>query len=79
MTAYRISHPMADEISVIDHDYAMATIGVSSELAFFNGGYWVTKTIPEFAQYAESYSGDTRVYGWVPNEMVEEFLKQYPA
>ena len=79
MTAYNINHPMADEISVIDHDYAMATIGVSSELAFFRGGHWVTKVIPEFAQYAKSYSGDTRVYGWVPNEMVEDFLKNHIA
>ena len=79
MTAQRINHPMANEISIIDHSMAMATQGVSSELAFFLNGRWVIKPIPEFAEYAEYSTGDTRVYGWVPNELIEAFMETYRA
>ena len=75
MTLHNISHPMADQISVQDSTMHMCTPGASSEIAFFLKGRWVTDVIPFFRDFAEYSTGDTRVYGWVPNEMIDEFLK----
>ena len=73
----KINHPLANEISIQESTRHLCTPTVSSELAFFLNGRWVTKTIPEFAEYAEFPTGDTRVYGWVPNEMIDDFLETY--
>ena len=76
---HTINHPMADSISVQQTTRHLCTPWESSEIAFFSKGKWVTKVIPEFAEYAEYSSGDTRVYGWVPNELIESFLETYNA
>lgn len=78
-TTYKLNHPMADKISIIDHEHAYATQGVSSEIAFFMGKHWVTEIIEPFADYADSPAGDTLVYGHVPNEMLDAFLAEYRA
>lgn len=75
---YRINHPMANRMSVIDHHIAYSGKG-TSELAFFQGRKWVTEPIPEFAAYHDNSDSDTAVYGWVPNKLVEEFLEKYQA
>ena len=71
----KINHPMANEISVQQSTWHMCTPTVSSEIAFFMNGRWVVEIIPHFRDFAEYSTGDTRVYGWVPNEMIDEFLK----
>ena len=78
-TTYKLNHPMADKISIIDHEYAYATQGFSSEIAFFKGNNWVLDIIKPFGPYADSMAGDTRVYGHVPNGLIESFLETYRA
>ncbi len=78
-TTYKLNHPMADKISIIDHQHAYATQGVSSEIAFFMGKDWVLDIIEPFADYADDEAGDTRVYAYVPNEMLDAFLAEYRA
>ena len=74
-----INHPMADEISIIDHAGAYAGRG-SKEIAFFSNDEWVTDIIPEFADYTHPEpDGDTRVYGWVPVAVLDPFLEKYRA
>ena len=70
---------MADKISIIDHAHAYAREGSTSEIAFFMGKDWVTDIIEPFEQYADTIGGDTLVYGWVPNELLDEFLNTYRA
>jgi len=72
----KIDHPLADRISVQDSPSHYANEN-SSEVAFFHGGVFVTTPIEPFAQYADAEAGDTRVYGWVPNEIIEQFLEEY--
>lgn len=73
-----INHPMADTISIQNHQMAMGGDN-TSELAFFLNGGWVAEPIPEFAEYADPFEGGTRVYGYVPNELIEKFLEKYRA
>jgi hypothetical protein len=73
-----IAHPLADEISIQNSSFHYAGTK-TSELAFFLNGEWVTEIIPEFADYADTPAGDTLVYGWVPNELIEKFLDKYLA
>ena len=73
-----INHPMADSISIQDHAFAYAGRG-QVELAFFHGGAWVQSIIPEFADYADELAMDTRVYGYVPVALVDDFLEKYRA
>lgn len=79
---YPIEHPIAKRISVITRAENILAMGTENgelvEIAFFDANNeWVTETIPEFAEYADLISGDTRVYGWVPNYLVEDFLEIY--
>ena len=69
-----IVHPLADHISVQDSPSHHAVLGVSSELAFFYRGKFQVEIIEEFADYSDGADGDTRVYSYVPNELVDEFL-----
>jgi hypothetical protein len=71
---YTIDHPAADTISVVNDPSIHYADADSSEIAFFKNGEWVIETIPEFAHYGFGPDGDTRVYGWVPNEIIAEFL-----
>lgn len=73
----KIVHPLADRISVQDSYAHHCTPGVSSEIAFFLNNKFQTKIIEEFAGYADGLEGDTLVYSWVPNKIVESFLDKY--
>ena len=72
----RIIHPEADTISIQSSEFHYCTQGVSSEIAFFQNGLWVTDPIEPFAEYADDPIGDTRVYGWVPNNLIYAFLDE---
>ena len=73
----KLNHPMADEVSIIDHERAYAGRG-SKEIAFFSNGEWVTDIIEEFEDYTHlEPDGDTRVYGWVPIALLDPFLEKY--
>ena len=73
-----INHPMANRISVQNHGGAYAGT-TTSELAFFRDDEWVVEPIPEFAEYHDGSPkyADLAVYGWVPNDLVLEFLEKY--
>ena len=75
----KLNHPMANKISIIDHEHAYARQGSTSEIAFFMDKDWVTEIIEPFGAYADLPAGDTLVYGWVPNEILDSFLKEYAA
>jgi hypothetical protein len=47
----RISHPMADEVSIAIGSGAYARFPHSVELAFFKNGGWVVEPLPELAHY----------------------------
>jgi hypothetical protein len=72
----KIDHPLADRISVQNSPSHYASEN-SSEVAFFRCGVFVTRPIEPFTKYAEEEAGDTRVYPWVPNEIIESFLDKY--
>ena len=74
----KINHPLADRISVQNSPMHHAGEN-TSELAFFRGGVFQTAIIDEFAEYASDNTGDTRVYDWVPNELIESFLEKFRA
>ena len=79
MALYRITHPLADEISVQDSEYHYCRTGLSSEIAFFHKGEWVIEPIEPFADYADAAAGDTRVYCYVPNALIRAFLDENNA
>ena len=79
MPTHKLNHPIADKISIVDHAYAYARQGSTSEIAFFKGKNWVLDIIEPFDAYADSLAGDTRVYGHVPNELIDTFLETYRA
>lgn len=74
---YKIKHPMADTISVVNGlgTYAGAT---TSEVAFFHKGEWVVCPIEPFADYHDGsdWDADTAVYPYVPNDLIESFLAE---
>lgn len=73
---------MADTISMVKNP-GPGGIGIyadafSSEIAFFRKGEWVTDLVPEFAEYAESVDDeDTRVYTYVPDSKIVDFVNKY--
>lgn len=73
---YHINHPMADSVSVVSHTFAYAGED-SSEIAFFQDGEWVTDIIEPFEPYADLPAGDTLVYGWVPNAIIDAFILEH--
>lgn len=75
----KINHPLANKISVQDSSHHYCISGKSSEIAFFINKNFQTKIVKEFAKYTDNIEGDTRVYSFVPNELVEEFLNKYRA
>ena len=73
----KINHPLADKISVQNslHHYASQ---YTSEVAFFYKDKFQTIVLKEFADYADGIvGGDTLVYGYVPNDMIELFLNEH--
>lgn len=79
MALYRITHPLADEISVQGSEFHYCRPGVSSEIAFFHQGSWVITPIEPFADYHDGSIGDTAVYSYVPNELIRAFLDENGA
>lgn len=77
-TQITINHPQADLISILTGTGTYAGKN-TSELAFFKNDTWVLDTITEFADYAEEPAGDTRIYLWVPNTLIADFLNKYRA
>jgi len=73
----QINHPLATSISVQDTEHHYCIPGVSSEIAFFKGGKFVTKLIKPFEEYSQGNESDTMIYSFVPNELIEEFLEKY--
>ena len=77
---YKIKHPMADTISVVN---ALGTYSGtnSSEVAFFHKGEWVVTPIEPFADYHDGSpdDADTAVYPWVPNDLINAFLEENKA
>lgn len=74
----KISHPMADTISISTGEGAYAG-NYTSEVAFFSNSEWVVLPIPELNAYHDGSpsDSDTAVYGWVPNNILDEFLNTY--
>lgn len=72
----KINHPLADRISVQNSPMHHAGKN-SSEVAFFRNGIFQTAIIEEFAEYASDSAGDTRVYDWVPNDLIDEFIELF--
>ena len=75
----RISHPMADEVSIAMGDQGYCTFPYTVELAFFKDGEWVTDVLPEFAEYSDGVAGETLVYAYVPLSLLSSLLDSYPA
>ena len=72
----KINHPLADRMSVQNSPMHHAGEN-TSELAFFRNGVFQTAIIEEFANYASDNAGDTRVYDWVPNDLIDEFIELF--
>jgi len=68
----KISHPLADEVSIALGDGAYARFPHTVELAFFKDGEWVTEPLPEFAAF---YSHE--VYPYVPLIYFAQFMENY--
>jgi len=68
----RISHPLADEVSIALGDGAYARFPHTVELAFFRNGDWVTSILDEFATY---YSAE--VYPFVPLIEFAMFMEKF--
>ena len=75
----KINHPFANKMSVQDSSAHYCNPGKSSEIAFFYGSKFQTNVLEEFAEYTDSTDGDTRIYSYVPNELIELFLNKYRA
>lgn len=74
---YPINHPMADEISIIDHEHSYSS-NETKEIAFFLNDEWVTDILPEFEEHTPlAPDGDTRVYGWVPTVKINAFMEKF--
>jgi hypothetical protein len=75
----KINHPLANKMSVQNSSHHYST-EYTSEIAFFLNNKFQTKVIEDFAEYCDGATGgDTLVYGYVPNELVESFLNKYRA
>ena len=68
-----IKHDLADEISYFEEP----TSAKYCEAAFFLDDEWVIETIPELAEYADVVAGDTRVYRYIPRDVLNDFLWKY--
>ena len=68
-----LKHELADEISYFEEPMSAKYC----EAAFFLDDEWVIETIPELAEYADVVAGDTRVYRYIPREILNDFLWKY--
>lgn len=73
---FAIDHPRADTLSV---SVGMGTYSDEdcSEIAFFKNDEWVTDLIPPFVSYADDMAGKSRVYCYVPDQMIKVFLEEH--
>jgi hypothetical protein len=76
-TPVKINHPLATSMSVQESPAHYCTPGVSSEIAFFKNGNFVTQLISPFEKYSQGNEADTMIYSFVPNNLIEEFLQDY--
>jgi hypothetical protein len=72
-----VNHPLANRMSIQDSSSHNCVQGISSEVAFFWGLKFQTIVLEEFAEYTDGADGDTRIYSYVPNELIESFLNEY--
>ena len=68
-----IKHELADEISYFEEP----TSAKYCEAAFFLDDEWVTDIIAELADYADAVASDTRVYRYIPRDILNDFLWTY--
>lgn len=68
-----IKHELADEISYFEEPSSAKYC----EAAFFMEDEWVIETIPELSEYADVVAGDTRVYRYIPRDILNDFLWKY--
>lgn len=73
----KIDHPLANKISVQNSEYHHCTPGKSSEIAFFLNNKFQTEIIEEFSDYADGLEGDTLVYSFVPDDLIDEFIELF--
>ncbi len=66
----RLDHVQASEISFFIEPLATNHY----EAAFFFDGEWVTDIMAEFEPYAEPEAGETRVYRYIPKDVLARFL-----
>lgn len=76
----KINHPLANYISIQNSELSHSTDS-TSEIAFFiykgNIRKFQTTVLEEFSKYAEETEGDTLVYSYVPNELIDQFVEKY--
>lgn len=74
-----IDHPKAATVSVVNHTGTYSD-GDHSEIAFFDADdKWVTDVIAPFRPFFDGVFGDTAVYAFVPNFLIDEFLDEFGA
>jgi len=72
-----LAHPFTDEVSLAIGQGSYSNFPYSVELAFFKNDEWVKETIPELSLWAESDFGVTRVYRFIPAEVIYTFLVKF--
>lgn len=73
-----IDHPQANTISIVNH-FGTYSDADSVEIAFFNDDDWVIDIIAPFRPFFDGVFGDTAVYAFVPNFLIDEFLDEFGA
>jgi len=70
-----IKHSLADEVSYFQEPMSEKYC----EAAFFLDREWVTDIIPELADYADDIAEHTRVYRYIPRDILNDFLWDHYA
>lgn len=68
-----LNHSKANLISYFHEDSNVTLF----ECAFFRGRNWVVEDIEELAPWATQSDGNTRVYRYVPTEVLDSFLSTF--
>ena len=68
-----INHPLASEMSFFKEPSSENFC----EAAFFNKDKWVIATIPELSEYADVIATETRVYRYIPQDVLEKFISDF--
>ncbi len=72
-TKENVCHDQCDEISYFEEPHQPGTY----EAAFFRSDKWQTEVIEELAAYADPIALDTRVYRFIPKDVLDEFLEKW--